>query len=106
VRIHLGGKADLDAGADAQVSGRFGYSAAVSGDNLVVGAGYPGGTDARAAYVFQRTGADTAWQQSAKLVADVPEADAEFGSSVAISGRNVVVGAGNAGDGAGACYAF
>ncbi len=82
----------------------FGWSVAISGDTLVVGAQgeerYIG-----AAYVFTRSG--TQWSQQAYLKASPsPGTDAAFGSSVAISGDTVVVGAANAYGGFGAAYVF
>ncbi|MCH7811589.1 MAG: FG-GAP repeat protein, partial [Chloroflexi bacterium] len=56
--------------SDAQAGDQFGFSVAVSGDTAVVGAFFEdaGGTDAGAAYVFQRDqgGADN-WGQVKKL---------------------------------------
>jgi hypothetical protein len=69
----------------------FGYSVAIAGSTLVVGA--PG---AGAAYVFTRSAG--VWSQQAQLTA----AGAGFGYSVAVSGSTVVVGA----PGAGAAYVF
>ncbi|MDH4452523.1 MAG: FG-GAP repeat protein [Verrucomicrobiota bacterium] len=85
----------------------FGYSVAVSGDTLVVGASGEDSstvgvnstsdelaTDAGAAYVFVRGG--TTWSQQAYLKAgDAGSSGAfdEFGRSVAVSGDTVVVGA-------------
>ena len=84
---------------------RFGYSVAISGDTVVVGA--PGESsnatgiggdqadnsvpEAGAAYVFVRNG--VTWTQQAYLKASNTDAGDEFGYSVAISGDTVVVGA-------------
>ena len=71
----------------------FGWSVAVSGDSVVVGApqATPGGTDfAGAAYVFTRSGG--VWTEQQKLVASDKVARDAFGSSVAISGNTVLVG--------------
>ena len=86
---------------------QFGTSVAISGDTVVVGALYESsnatgvndlansGNDlaygSGAAYVFVRNG--TNWTQQAYLKASNPEADDGFGSSVAISGDTIVVGA-------------
>ena len=76
---------------------QFGYTVAVSGETVVVGApsddaGVWVGSDEGSAYVFVRSG--TAWSQQRKLTA---AADAEagdgFGESVAVSGETAVVGA-------------
>ena len=84
----------------------FGYSVAVSGDTVVVGAyaevqqAPPGLTATRAttapcgagaAYVFVRNGAT--WSQQAYLKASNTERSDTFGISVAVSGDTVVVGA-------------
>ncbi|MCZ7599559.1 MAG: FG-GAP repeat protein [Gammaproteobacteria bacterium] len=83
----------------------FGYSVAVSGDTIVVGAYLEGsaatgvngdGTDnsalrSGAAYVFVRNG--TTRSQQAYLKAFNSEADDQFGYSVAASEETVVVGA-------------
>jgi hypothetical protein len=111
----------------------FGYSVAISGDTLVVGAfaedsnavgvnGDQGNNlalNAGAAYVFVRTGG--VWVQQAYLKASNTGAGDNFGWSVAISGDTVVVGAsieasnatgvnGDQGDnsaiGSGAAYVF
>src|SRR5262249_18331914 len=83
----------------------FGISVAVSGDTVVMGA--PGESSgatgvngnqadnsapsAGAAYVFVRTG--TVWSQQAYLKASNTGTGDQFGSSVAVSGDTVVVGA-------------
>src|SRR5262249_7855000 len=80
----------------------FGLSVAISGETVVVGATHEsssanGGPDdnsapgAGAAYVFVRTG--NTWTQQAFLKASNAGADDQFGSSAAISGDTVVVGA-------------
>ena len=77
----------------------FGWSVAVHGDVMVVGA--PGdsskGNNAGAAYVFRAQ--DGTWEEEQKLFArdgDLTSDEtefAEFGSSVAISGETIVIGA-------------
>jgi FG-GAP repeat protein len=83
----------------------FGFSVAVSGDTVVVGApreasnatGVNGNqsdnsaTSAGAAYVFVRSG--TTWSQQAYLKASNTETGDDFGFSVAVSGDTIVVGA-------------
>ena len=79
----------------------FGFSVAISGDYVVVGAKYEsedaaGGSTlsfAGSAYIFKRAG--TAWAQEAKIVASNRAESDYFGGSVAISGDYVVVGAYN-----------
>lgn len=68
--------------SDGKANDRFGYSLALSGDTLVVGA--PG---AKAAYVFRRNAG--VWAEEAKLTGPNP---VEFGYSVAIDGDTIVVG--------------
>ena len=86
---------------------RFGFSVAVAGDTVVVGAfnedgsatGVNGTPDelasgAGAAYIFTRSG--TAWTQQAYLktaAVGTTQAGDSFGSAVAISGDTVIVGA-------------
>ncbi len=87
------------------LSDQFGWSVAVSGDTVVVGAytessnatGVNGvqtnnlASNSGAAYVFVRGG--TNWSQQAYLKASNTESDDRFGTSVAVSGDTVVVGA-------------
>jgi Concanavalin A-like lectin/glucanases superfamily/FG-GAP repeat/Secretion system C-terminal sorting domain len=84
---------------------RFGYSVAISGETVVVGAygessnatsingdeANNGASSSGAAYIFVRSG--TTWSQQAYLKASNTEANDNFGYSVAISGEMVVVGA-------------
>jgi hypothetical protein len=84
---------------------RFGQFVAVSGDTVVVGASHEDSNatgangdqadnsagDAGAAYVFVRSG--TTWTQQAYLKASNTELRDYFGTSLAISGDTVVVGA-------------
>ncbi|HEX8338701.1 MAG TPA: Calx-beta domain-containing protein, partial [Pyrinomonadaceae bacterium] len=73
----------------------FGFSVAVSGDTVVVGATGQAGVSADggrgAAYVFTRGG--TAWAQQQKLLASDGAAGDAFGFSVGVSGDTAVVGA-------------
>lgn len=83
----------------------FGGSVAISGDTLVVGAptedsnatGINGdqsdnsASDSGAVYVFTRSG--TTWTQQAYLKASNTEANDYFGSSLAIDGNTIIVGA-------------
>ena len=91
--------------SNARTSGWFGYSVAVAGDTIVVGAigeasnatGVNGNQSdnslllAGAAYVFARNG--TTWTQQAYLKASNTGTYDFFGRSVAVSGDTVVVGA-------------
>jgi hypothetical protein len=79
----------------------FGGSVAVSGSTIVVGAPGEDGDgapesddsleDAGAAYVYVRSGG--AWIQQAYLKPNLPEVGTRFGTSVAIEGDTIVVGA-------------
>ena len=82
-------QAQLSAG-DGAAFDQFGSSVSVSGDTVVVGAN--GDNDCQgSAYVFARTG--STWAQQAKLTASDGVALDQFGSSVAMAGDTVVVGA-------------
>lgn len=79
---------------------QFGDSVAIAGDTIVVGAPerpyIPGPTDpklegAGAAFVFVREAGE--WTQQALLLPEHSGAEDRFGSSVAISGDTIVVGA-------------
>lgn len=83
--------------SDGAAGDQFGGSVAMSGETAVVGVprdDIGGNADQGSAYVFVRNG--TTWSQQAKLMAVAPAAGAandRFGSSVAINGETVVVGA-------------
>ena len=90
--------------SNAESSDLFG-SVAISGDTVIVGAPYEGSSAtgvngdqsnnsaprSGAAYVFVRSGGT--WSQEAYLKASNTESGDEFGTSVAISGDTVVIGA-------------
>ncbi len=82
----------------------FGNAVAIDGDTVVLGAPFDdeNGNDSGSAYVFVRNG--TTWTQQARLLASDGAAGARFGTSVAISGETVVVGAFRMG--MGAAYVF
>jgi nucleoside-specific outer membrane channel protein Tsx len=76
--------------SDGVVGDRFGSSVAIVGPTAVAGA--PGRkTSTGAAYVFVRSG--TTWPQQARLTASDGARRDGLGSSVAISGSRVIVGA-------------
>ncbi|KYF94352.1 hypothetical protein BE17_24785 [Sorangium cellulosum] len=91
--------------SNAEAQDLFGHAMGLDGDTLVVGAPTEdsasttvngtqtnnGASQAGAAYVFLRTG--TTWAQQAYLKASNTGAGDLFGSSVAISGNTVAVGA-------------
>ncbi len=98
--------------SNASADGSFGWSVAISGDTIVVGALWEAsnavgvnGTqttnnvkDSGAAYIFTRSG--TTWTQQAYLKASNAGASDWFGCSVAVEGDTVVVGAINESSGA------
>ena len=90
---------------DTGIDDGFGASVAVSGDTVIVGASgedssttgvnstpNDSASNSGAAYVFVRSG--TSWSQQAYLKASNTEASDGFGSSVAVSGDIIIVGAG------------
>ena len=97
--------------SDASPNAQFGESVSLLGDMLVVGAvneANDGGSGAGSAYVFVRTGR-ASWTQGAKLLASDGDVVDSFGSSVALSGDTVVIGARNdddAGNNSGSAYLF
>lgn len=108
--------------SDRDFGDNFGYSVAISGNYLVVTADREdhdagGGTyleRSGSAYVFERDSAGT-WNQVQKIVASDRESFGRFGSSVAIDGDMILVGAmwedkdasgGNPISSAGAAYFF
>ncbi len=83
---------------DAKPLDEFGYAVAMDGNIAVIGArnksirqGDDLLTNAGVVYVFSREG--NYWEQKAQLVAKDAEAGDSFGTSVAISGNTIVVGA-------------
>lgn len=80
---------------DTAYGDEFGYSLAMSGDTLLVGAPRADTgieTNAGAVYVFVDSG--NGWNQQARLVAPIIATDAGFGLSVAIAGDTAIIGAG------------
>jgi nucleoside-specific outer membrane channel protein Tsx len=90
-------------GSDTMAGDYFGWSVAISGATVVVGA-YGHAKNAGRAYVFTET--PKGWKQAAELkCANILPGD-QFGSSVAVSGPTMVVGATNRADAAGRAYVF
>lgn len=112
VFIRTGGTWIVEAkltGSGIAASGMFGWSVAIDGDTVAVGAlgDISNGVDSGATYVFTR--ADGIWTEQAKLTANDAFAAANFGRSVALSGDTLAIGApGNAdkGPNTGATYVF
>jgi hypothetical protein len=95
--------------ADGASGDWFGYSVALSGERIVIGAFYDddNGSASGSAYVFEREGGT--WQQKQKLTAADGASGDRFGFSVAISGERIVVttyGDDDKGDNSGSAYVF
>lgn len=94
--------------SDADQEDEFGYSVAVAGDLVVVGAyedDGPAGENQGSAYVFVQNGG--AWIQEAKLTSDDAHSWDLFGCSVGASADTVIVGAYRASVGStGSAYIF
>ncbi len=95
-------QAELSA-SDAAQGDNFGFSVAISGSTVIVGA-YSKNSFKGAAYVFVRSGG--IWTQRAEFTASDGEAYNNFGWSVAVSGSTAVVGAPGRISGTGAAYVF
>jgi nucleoside-specific outer membrane channel protein Tsx len=90
-------------GSDTVAGDYLGYSVAISGTTIAVGA--PGHSkDAGQAYVFTKTGA--VWNQAAELKGSDTVAADYFGYSVVISGTTAVVGSPGYAKTAGRVYVF
>jgi len=94
---------------DAEYGDHFGVAVAVQGNIAVVGSpnDQAAGWGTGAAYVFEKT--TSGWQVQQKLTAPDSSSYSNFGTSVAIDGDRIVVGAygdQNAGNYAGAAYVF
>ena len=88
---------------------RFGYSVAISGNDVIIGADRNDekGLDAGVAYAYARSG--NTWSERTKMLAGDGTAGDNYGHSVAIAGNVVVVGAYNdddKGNNSGAVYAL
>ena len=96
--------------SDVSAGDRFGWSVALSGDTVVVGASEDGdnGRFSGSAYVFEKpvTGWPATMEESAKWLPSDGAAYDYFGGSVAISGDNVVAGAWGDDSLAGSAYVF
>lgn len=85
--------------SNAAQTALFGYSVAIDGDTIVVGAPEEDGNEEAwtwnygAAYVFKRTG--ETWVEQAYLRSSNVQTGQKFGSSVDVDGDTVVVGAPN-----------
>lgn len=79
--------------SDGAAGDLFGYSVAINGSYVIVGAHMDNspGLDAGSAYIFFRNGTD--WSEQAKLVAANAASGDHFGYSVSISGAYAAIGA-------------
>ncbi|MFH0908408.1 MAG: hypothetical protein V1929_06580, partial [bacterium] len=92
--------------SDGAVSDKFGWSIAVAGDVVMIGAQ---GDDSSkgAAYVYERNvGGTNTWGQVKKLTASDGAASDQFGVAVAVAGDVVVVGANGDDASKGASYLY
>lgn len=82
--------------SDRQPNDRFGWTVAVEGDTILVGAlrEDAGGVDAGAVYEFRRFG--LGWVERAKLVAPMPEAHEQLGMSIDVREGHAMLGANQA----------
>ena len=81
--------------SDAASGDQFGYSVAIDGDTIVVGARFDDddGTKSGSVYVFRTSDGGASYGQVAKLTAADASMNDYFGVSVAIAGNTIVVGA-------------
>jgi len=94
---------------DGEAIDRFGTSVAISGDTVIVGATYDddNGYFSGSAYIFERNqGGSDNWGQVKKITALDGAVNDRFGTSVAISGDVVIVGATFDNTGSGSAYIF
>jgi hypothetical protein len=93
--------------SDAALLDEFGISVAIDGDTVVVGAWARNLGTGGAAYIFERNqNGVEGWGEVQKLTASDAEAYDQFGSSVAIDGDTVPVGAVGKNSNTGAAYVF
>lgn len=96
--------------ADANSDDRFGDRIAIDGDRAVIAANKSSSfTAGYAAYVYERTAPGAPWMEAAKLVNSDHATFDGFGTSLAIDGDRIVVGAPNplgSAPGLGAAYLF
>ena len=81
--------------SDGASNDRFGYAVAASQTTLVIGAindSFEGGSRSGSTYIYERNDANL-WTEVTKLTASDSNAYENFGSSAAISGNLVVIGA-------------
>jgi FG-GAP repeat/Metallo-peptidase family M12 len=82
--------------SDAEPGDRFGWSVAVDGDQIFVGAEYDdniAGARAGSVYVFRWNNDTSTWVEEEKLIASDGEGSDFFGSSVSLDGETAIIGA-------------
>jgi len=95
--------------ADASSKNYFGFAVAIDGDTLVIGAScnwFICSATAGAVYILRTYDGGATYDQVAKLTAADAATNDRFGSSVAIDGDTVVVGADEYASGPGSAYVF
>ena len=83
-------------GSQNSTRDQFGYSVAISGDTIAVGARLDdgNGTNSGSVYIFERNnGGTNRWGEERRIKASDAQGGDQFGYSVAISGNNLLVGA-------------
>ncbi len=80
---------------DAELGDNYGISVDISGNRAVVGARFDDddGTSSVSVYVYEKNQSNNQWELDAKLVSPQADSGDWFGSSVAIDGNLLVVGA-------------
>ncbi|MEW6126893.1 MAG: FG-GAP repeat protein [Acidobacteriota bacterium] len=76
---------------EGSANAQFGFTVAIDGDTIVIGARTTAPSNKGAAYVFVRSNA--AWIQQAKLLGTDTVNHDRFGEAVAINGNTIIVGA-------------
>jgi hypothetical protein len=83
--------------SDTMAYDNFGYSVAIDGDVVAVGANlddHDGGVNSGSAYIFEKPGGGwTDMTETVKLVASDAEVNDEFGKSISVSDDTAVIGA-------------
>ena len=92
--------------SDATPGDYFGWSVAIDGNTIVVGANNMYNDGPGAAYVFRTSDGGATYDQVAKLTASDAAALDSFGDSVAIDGDTIMIGASQYHTGPGAVYVF
>lgn len=95
--------------SDGAANDNLGFSVATNGNFIAAGANYDadGGSQAGSVYVFSRSG--TTWGGQKKIVAGDAQAGDQFGTSVALDGTTLVIGAAydaDQGAGSGSAYVY